>query len=522
MATQDASFTSLPIELIEHIFANLWDPLDFCNASSTCKQLRAASERLRNEHLVLALRYSALNFPGEDVSADAWTVLDDMLKNPRIAYHVHEIDFGVDRERFYDTSVGGPWDINPTTTRPPRDLLDRLLTANGIDAILRDDTDTPPLWGSLRNPLLDLDDGFDDPINSTILRQLPNLHEMRFVDSGENVNLGRFLRDTVTWPKQNIKTSFLSKLKVVTLEHWDTEGGMPLNFVLNFMHFPSVRTIRGHMMVEADEGWQPPLAISNPVLPKSNITTLDFTYSTIELDSLDELLSHTQNLKYFSYAHAGAIVGYAEYDPRGMIASLLKHAGHSLEVMKLENDDDQDVNIVKFLSTKQRFNSHHSFVLSAFSANDFQVDETSPYCSMSGFKSLKIVDVEWLTLIANEEDTVNEAEKDEPLSQGFFNQDDADQFEPDVAAALPATIQHLKLTKFPEQEVSFISKLLNDKEHHGAVPQLNNITLCGSWEQPPSGWDVLYEAAKTAGVVVDDKAESTEDGIGLLQDEWDT
>jgi hypothetical protein len=71
MVTQDASFASLPTELIEHIFANLWDPLDFCNASSTCKQLRVASERLVKEHMMLALRYSRLEFPGEEVSTNA-------------------------------------------------------------------------------------------------------------------------------------------------------------------------------------------------------------------------------------------------------------------------------------------------------------------------------------------------------------------------------------------------------------------------------------------------------------------
>jgi hypothetical protein len=443
------------------------------------------------------------------------------LKDPRIAYHVHEIGFGVDRQLYYDTSVGGAWDLSPTSTRPPRDLLDRLLTANGIDAILRDDTDAPPHWGSLRDPMLDLEDGFDDPINSTILRQLPNLQVIRFIDNGENVNLGRFLRDTVTWPQQNIKPPFLSKLKFITLEHWDTEGGMPLIYVLYFMHFPSVRTIRGHM-IDADEDWQSPLAISNPVLPKSNITTLTFTYSTIELGAQDELLSHTQNLKSFSYAHAGAIVGYAEYDPRGMIACLLKHSGHSLEVMKLENDDDEDVSTMKFLTTKQCFISNHSFILPLFSADNIQVDETSPYCSMGGFELLKIVDVEWLALIANEEDIVHQAEKDEPLSHGFFNQDKTDQFEPDVAAALPATIQHLKITKFPGKEVSSINKLLNDKEHHRVVPHLTNITLCQFWEESASGWDELNEAAKAAGVVVDDQAESTEAGIRLLQNEWDT
>jgi hypothetical protein len=140
---------------------------------------------------------------------------------------------------------------------------------------------------------------------------------------------------------------------------------------------------------------------------------------------------------------------------------------------------------------------------------------------MSNFKALKIVDVEWLTLVANEEEVVGDAEKDEPLSQGFFKQSEADQFDPDVIAALPPTIQHLKVTRFPEAEMSSIIKLLTEKEQGRAAPDLTNITLCeGSYSEAGPGWKELNKAAKRVGVTVDDKAESTEAGIKLLQHGW--
>jgi hypothetical protein len=140
---------------------------------------------------------------------------------------------------------------------------------------------------------------------------------------------------------------------------------------------------------------------------------------------------------------------------------------------------------------------------------------------MSEFKALKIMDVEWLTLIANEEEVIDDAEKDEPLSQGFFKQSEADQFDPDVAAALPPTIQHLKLTRFPEAEMSSIIKLLTEKEQGRVAPDLTNITLCREFcEEPGPGWEELNETAKRVGVTVDDKTESTEAGIRLLQNGW--
>ncbi|KAF2420695.1 hypothetical protein EJ08DRAFT_653735 [Tothia fuscella] len=489
MTGQDACFTGLPIELIEHIFAHLWDPLDLVNASSTCKQLRAASERPVKEHLMLASRYSNLNFDDEDPSINVWTTLDEMLKDPRIPYHVCKIDFGLDRPRFYDASVRGSWEISPTTIRPPRDLLDRLLNADGMEAILRDGTEVPPLWNTSRNPFLDLEDGIDDPINSAILRQLPNLHEISLVDSGEDVNLGRFLVDTIIGPQQCTNPPFLSKLKDVKLEHWDTEGGMRLNFVLYFMHFPSVRTIRGHMIHANGES---ALATSDSILLKSNITTLILTYSNVDLSALEDLLNRTKGLKSFSYAHAGANVGDADYDPRGIIACLLKHAGRSLEVLKFEDEDDESV------------------------------EEGFPYCSLSGFDTLKIVDIRWSTLSPDAGDIVNESEEDEPLSQGFFSQNNAYHFELDVASALPATIQRLKLTKFPDEGVSSIVKLLEDDKLHGALPNLSHISLCRFEGEPASDWNKLYKAAKTADIVVDQKADSTEAGIRLLQSEWNT
>jgi hypothetical protein len=330
MTDRNACLISLPFELLELIFTNIVDPLDFCNASSTCKQLRTASERPLKDHQALAFQYATLDFDGsEDGSGNVWTVLSEILKDLRIRYHVREVNFVADRQTFYDPEVRGSWEVGPSTIRPPRDLLDSLATAEGADSILSDS-------------MQQFEDGFDDEVNSLLIRQLPNLHEIKYVDSGEGVSFGRFIKETSDSLQKPTNLPFLSKLKIVNLEHWDTEGGLDMSWVLDFLCIPSVQTIRGHM-IGADEGDTVPALDSRLTRHKSNVTSLVFTYSCIELGALDVLLSYTSNLKSFSYDHAGAMVGYAEYDPRGMVAVLLKHAGHSLETMKIENGEGQDV-----------------------------------------------------------------------------------------------------------------------------------------------------------------------------------
>ena len=122
---------------------------------------------------------------------------------------------------------------------------------------------------------------------------------------------------------------------------------------------------------------------------------------------------------------------------------------------------------------------------------------------MSGFKELKVVDVEWLTLVANEKEVINDADQDEALSQGFFNQEEGDKFDPDIAAVLPATIQHLSLYNIPYQQISSIIRLLYEKGQGEAALDLTSIDLALSlFEEPGSDWGAIEEAAQSAGVVL--------------------
>lgn len=324
MSTSRSPLLNLPVEIVELIFDRILDPLDFCNASSTCKTLHSASARLMKEHVALADKYQNLTFSTvEEGGTNVWAVLDELLKDWRIRYHIRELVFRAERQLHYDPSVGDSWDEpdNPNLTFPT-ELINGMKQLDGFESLPID--------------LMSFESGHDDPFNALLVRQLPSLRGITYVNNGHEADFHRL----ITEYDHSAQPPFLTKLRTVRLEHWDTEGGLSLEWVIAFMRLPSVRTINGHM-IEAAEDYEIELK------PKSNITTLNLSYSCIELGAFDKLMGITQNLESFLYEHGGAIVGDADCDPYGMVAVLLKHAGHSLEILKIDYGDEDGVSACK-------------------------------------------------------------------------------------------------------------------------------------------------------------------------------
>lgn len=317
MSNSRSPFVALPLELIELILDNISDPLDFCNASSTCKTLHSASSRLMKEHIVLAEKYQTLYFSRDgDGGTNVWAVLAELSKDWRIRYHIREVVFREARQVDYEDSfIAGDWSA----------------LGNAINDMKQMDG-----FESLPIDPISFESGHDDPFNALLVRQLQNLREITYVNIGHDQDFYRLIAeyDDASHPP------FLTKLRTVNLEHWDTEGGLSLEWIIIFMRLPSVRTINGHM-IEAAEDYE------IETKPKSNVTTLNLTYSCIELGAFDQLMEITQNLEYFSYEHSGAVVGDADCDPYGMVAVLLKHAGHSLKSLKINYGDEDDVSACK-------------------------------------------------------------------------------------------------------------------------------------------------------------------------------
>ncbi|KAE9979649.1 hypothetical protein BLS_009581 [Venturia inaequalis] len=420
MSNSRSPFVALPLELIELIFDNISDPLDFCNASSTCKTLHSASSRLMKEHIVLAEKYQTLYFSTtEDGGTNVWAVLAELLKDWRIRYHIREVVFGEARLLHYDSLIAG----------------DCSTLGNAINDMKQMDG-----FESLPIDPISLKSGYDDPFNALLVCQLQNLREITYVNDGHEEDFYRLIKeyDDASHPP------FLTKLRTVNLEHWDTEGGLSLEWIIIFMRLPSVRTVNGHMIEAAEED-------EIETKRKSNVTTLNLTYSCIELGAFDQLMEITQNLEYFSYEHSGAVVGDADCDPYGMVAVLLKHAGHSLKSLKINYGDEDDM--FEYLT----------------------------YCSIRDFKKLKVAELDHLTLVPYQQEIMNDADVDEPLSQGFYiepeQRQDPGPSELDLANALPPTIQRLKVNRFPGPDGLPSLRHLLGKKEQGCFPDLKNISL---------------------------------------------
>lgn len=76
---------------------------------------------------------------------------------------------------------------------------------------------------------------------------------------------------------------------------------MGLFWAPGFMFLPSVRKICGDMVIVGEE-WPEEWLDQFGTDHTSNVTTIAFTSSCIELGLLDRLLSYTQNLKSFTYS----------------------------------------------------------------------------------------------------------------------------------------------------------------------------------------------------------------------------
>lgn len=107
--------------------------------------------------------------------------------------------------------------------------------------------------------------------------------------------------------------------------------------------------------------------------------------------------------------------------------------------------------------------------------------EDSTYCSIREFKKLKLVELDHLTIVPYQQEIMNDADVDEPLSQGFYVEPeptkDVGPSQFDLANALPSTIQHLTVNRFPGPDGLPSLRHLLSKKEQGCFPDLKNVFL---------------------------------------------
>ncbi|KAL8874915.1 MAG: hypothetical protein Q9198_006659 [Flavoplaca austrocitrina] len=115
-----------------------------------------------------------------------------------------------------------------------------------------------------------------------------------------------------------------------------------------------MRSLYGHMIYGTANGQDandayPCINLHDArVVEHNQIDEIKMLYSSIDSTSWELILKPIENLKRFTYEHAGAVVKSAEYDGLGIADHLHKYASHSLQHLDLTcnieyNEEDQFV-----------------------------------------------------------------------------------------------------------------------------------------------------------------------------------
>ena len=135
-----------------------------------------------------------------------------------------------------------------------------------------------------------------------------------------------------------VHESALSKLRSISINHWDTEDGQDITVYTPFVLLPSIRLLHGRMICgESFPDEAPSALVDGDIRPirQSQVEEIKIFYSAVGSEAWRSLLKPIKNLKKFTYEHAGAVVGFADYDCLAIMAILREHACHSLEHLDL-------------------------------------------------------------------------------------------------------------------------------------------------------------------------------------------
>lgn len=185
--------------------------------------------------------------------------------------------------------------------------------------------------------------GSKDAMIALLLHRLPRLETFRIhTRASEYICLTQVLRamaegyqDTTVAPQLPLQA-----LKTVVMNYDDTEGCLDIDWACYFLCIPSLQTSAAWAM-GSEPGGRGSEDYLRPIsTPVSNVEELFFDRCQFDPASFEILLPYVKNLKRFTYASGGATVAYSLYEPRKVIKALSEHAGHSLEELILEAEEE--------------------------------------------------------------------------------------------------------------------------------------------------------------------------------------
>ena len=389
-------FMCLPTELLLQV-ASYLHPYFYLDLALACKVLHKVLASGLAIHGAKYANWRNINLCSLDPPLDeasqrpnARTFLTKLIKEPDFVQYVESVDMDADASNFDDgTSHLNPWARIPTEKPAAADMALWKLSLSR-NAILRkqkdsldeasevDDTDFSEGVEEIAARVsraeqetayvISFEAGYPAALMAHALCLCPELRALRFVPYVNNTSMMlHMLRNVSTLYKQQkmLHTPGLisprdgiqllsrvpelpfQRLTRVDLEHWDTEGGVDLEWVILFIKLPSLKKFYGRMIAESDSD------LEGECGGYSQVTELSLEYSNIADDQWPYLFGEIADLKKFEYEYGGAIISYHEWDSFSTVGALQKYAGETLEELRLWISPDADDYVCNIAAAEQ-------------------------------------------------------------------------------------------------------------------------------------------------------------------------
>jgi hypothetical protein len=306
----------LKLSIVDHL-----DPFSTVNFGLTCRHHWELYRPVIEKHA-----RSFAEAPVVD-AVDVWKLLRDILQDDSRGRYITEL------------SLPANWEMQQPST--PVENVDLLQDAARALLDIYPQLDEPGENTLIERIVEGVAAGWPPSIIVVLIHHLPNLKTFKMTGPGDSDErecevLVDFIFRVAAGFGDTAEASKLPfrRLRTVALSYWETEYCVSANYVLPFLHIPSLRTFAGHAL--SGYFWNNHQTEDIVRLhPRSNIKELFFVNCQFSARAVEYMLSCTQALKRFTYSAGGHNISASPYEAKKVLKSLSTHAWHSLEHLLL-------------------------------------------------------------------------------------------------------------------------------------------------------------------------------------------
>ena len=185
----------------------------------------------------------------------------------------------------------------------------------------------------------DLRKGVEDALLVLVLPALVRLEHVELSTPHGAGYYERMLVQVRNGPRGSDSFLCFNSLTTLTVSWWATENGLQFSQLRPFFTIPSMRSLRGTSIIEAEKSNHDDDPVSALLLPHSSgITDISLGTSNLGPEDFEEIFQACKCIKSFRYQHADGGIGYHEFSTAS-IARALPAAKHDLEELCVENAD---------------------------------------------------------------------------------------------------------------------------------------------------------------------------------------